>query len=64
MLRKFAVSHGRFVNRPYNDIIYFVRSRGRLLCRKIARRVEDAAPYTVAVYFYCGEAPLFALANP
>ena len=40
------------MNRPYDGAIYFVRSRGRLCCRRIARRVEDAAPYKVAVYFY------------
>ena len=37
--------NGRFVSSPYDGTIYFVRSRGRLLCRKSARRVQEAAPY-------------------
>ena len=40
------------MNRPYNGTISFVRSRWFLCCRKIARRVREAAPYTATVYLY------------
>ena len=54
-LCKFAVSHGRFVNRPYNGTIYFVCSRGRLRAARLlgASRVSLRFGRSAALTTHC-----------